>query len=485
MAMGRRQDREKQEGLWVAYTEVASSPGHPFYERLNGVLESAGLDGFVEKRCAKFYAAQFGRPSLTPGIYFRSLLIGYFEGIGSERGIAWRVADSLALRRFLGIGLEESTPDHSTLSRTRRLLDLETHAEVFGWVLGLLAERGLIVGKRVAIDATTLEANAAMRGIVRRDTGVSYDEFLTDLAKASGIATPSREDLARMDRKRKKKGSNKEWESPVDEDARITKMKDGRTHLAHKAEHAVDLDTGAVVAVTLQAADQGDTATLDETLVKAGMAIAGLVQREVRLHPEQKPTVNLHGIEELVADKGYHSGAVLKRMKSYQVRSYIAEKQQKGKRNWQGKREEQQAVYANRQRVRGEYGKSLLRRRGELVERSFAHCYETGGLRRCHLRGRQNILKRELVHVAAFNLSLAMRQILAGPGTPRELRNRAKALISRFLMWLTSSYRPESPVVPATIAPKHHEKQCPRFKNPRSEYENPLLTQRAASTTVL
>jgi transposase len=480
MAMGRRQDREKQEGLWVAYTEVASSPGHPFYERLNGVLESAGLDGFVEKRCAKFYAAQFGRPSLTPGIYFRSLLIGYFEGIGSERGIAWRVADSLALRRFLGIGLEESTPDHSTLSRTRRLLDLETHAEVFGWVLGLLAERGLIVGKRVAIDATTLEANAAMRGIVRRDTGVSYDEFLTDLAKASGIATPSREDLARMDRKRKKKGSNKEWESPVDEDARITKMKDGRTHLAHKAEHAVDLDTGAVVAVTLQAADQGDTATLDETLVKAGMAIAGLVQREVRLHPEQKPTVNLHGIEELVADKGYHSGAVLKRMKSYQVRSYIAEKQQKGKRNWQGKREEQQAVYANRQRVRGEYGKSLLRRRGELVERSFAHCYETGGLRRCHLRGRQNILKRELVHVAAFNLSLAMRQILAGPGTPRELRNRAKALISRFLMWLTSSYRPESPVVPATIAPKHHEKQCPRFKNPRSEYENPLLTQRAA-----
>jgi transposase len=481
MAMGRRQDREKQEGLWVAYTEVASSPGHPFYERLNGVLESAGLDGFVEKRCAKFYAAQFGRPSLTPGIYFRSLLIGYFEGIGSERGIAWRVADSLALRRFLGIGLEESTPDHSTLSRTRRLLDLETHAEVFGWVLGLLAERGLIVGKRVAIDATTLEANAAMRGIVRRDTGVSYDEFLTDLAKASGIATPSREDLARMDRKRKKKGSNKEWESPVDEDARITKMKDGRTHLAHKAEHAVDLDTGAVVAVTLQAADQGDTATLDETLVKAGMAIAGLVQREVRLHPEQKPTVNLHGIEELVADKGYHSGAVLKRMKSYQVRSYIAEKQQKGKRNWQGKREEQQAVYANRQRVRGEYGKSLLRRRGELVERSFAHCYETGGLRRCHLRGRQNILKRELVHVAAFNLSLAMRQILAGPGTPRELRNRAKALISRFLMWLTSSYRPESPVVPATIAPKHHEKQCPRFKNPRSEYENPLLTQRAAS----
>ena len=462
--MGRRQDRDRQEGLWVAYTEVASSPGHPFYERLNGVLESEGFDGFVEKRCAKFYAAQFGRPSLTPGIYFRSLLIGYFEGIGSERGIAWRLADSLALRRFLGIGLDESTPDHSTLSRTRRLLDVETHAEVFGWVLGLLAERGLIVGKRVAIDATTLEANAAMRGIVRRDTGVSYDEFLTDLAKASGMATPSREDLARMDRKRKKKGSNKEWKSRVDEDARIAKMKDGRTHLAHKAEHAVDLDTGAVVAVTLQAADQGDTSTLDETLIEAGMAMAGLVQREVRLHPEEKPKVNLLGIEELVADKGYHSGAVLKKVKSYQVRSYIAEKQQKGRRSWRDKGEEQQAVYANRRRVRGQYGKSLLRRRGELVERSFAHCYETGGLRRCHLRGRENILKRQLVHVAAFNLSLAMRQILAGPGTPRELRNRAKALLFRFLNWLTSSYLAESLAASTTTAREHHRRECRRFK---------------------
>lgn len=462
--MGRRQDRDKQEGLWIGYTEVACSPAHPFYERLNAVLESEGFDVFVEKRCAKFYAAQFGRPSLTPGIYFRSLLIGYFEGIGSERGIAWRLADSLALRRFLGISLDESTPDHSTLSRTRRLLDLETHAEVFGWVRGMLAERGLIVGKRVAIDATTLEANAAMRGIVRRDTGVSYDEFLTDLAKASGIATPTREDLARMDRKRKKKGSNKEWKSPVDEDARIAKMKDGRTHLAHKAEHAVDLDTGAVVAVTLQAADQGDTSTLDETLIEAGMAMAGLVQREVRLHPEEKPKVNLLGIEELVADKGYHSGAVLKRVKSYQVRSYIAEKQQKGRRNWQDKGEEQQAVYANRRRVRGQYGKSLLRRRGELVERSFAHCYETGGLRRCHLRGRENILKRELVHVAAFNLSLAMRQILAGPGTPRELRNRAKALLFCFLNWLTSSYLAQPPATSTTTAREHHRRKCRRFK---------------------
>jgi transposase len=428
MAMGTRKQREKQEDIWIAHTELASAPAHPFYQQLNELLEAEKFDEFVEERCAKFYARKYGRPSLTPGIYFRSLLIGYFEGIDGERGIAWRVADSLALRRFLGIGLEEYTPDHSTISRTRRLIDLETHREVFGWVLSMLADRGLLKGKRIAIDATTLEANAAMRAIERRDTGESYEEFLVGLAKASGIETPTREDLARFDRKRKKRMSNEEWKSPSDGDARITKMKDGRTHLAHKAEHAVDLDTGAVVAVTLQGADRGDTTTLDQTLSEAGMAVADLVEREAELRPEEKPKVNVEGIEELVTDKGYHSGAVVKRVKSFEVRSYIPEKQQKGRRHWEGKAEEQQAVYQNRQRVRGEYGKSLLRRRGELVERSFAHCYETGGMRRTHLRGHQNILKRQLIHVGAFNLSLILRRLL-GAGTPREWKNRQGGLL--------------------------------------------------------
>ena len=270
--MGKAGDRDNQQDMWIAHTEVASSPGHPFYERLNELLKGERFDAFVEGLCAKFYAQRFGRPSLLPGIYFRSLLIGYFEGIEAERGIAWRLADSLALRSFLGISLTERTPDHSTISRTRRLIDVETHQQVFSWVLGLLADRGLIEGKRVGIDATTLEANAAMRTIVRRDTGESYNEFLTGLARASGIDTPTREDLARLDRKRKKRTSNKDWKSPVDEDARIAKMKDGRTHLAHKAEHAVDMATGAVVAVTLQAADLGDTTTVAETLAEAGMA---------------------------------------------------------------------------------------------------------------------------------------------------------------------------------------------------------------------
>src|SRR6516164_7258875 len=433
MAMGTRRQREKQEDIWIAHTELPSAPGHPFYHRLNELLEAGKFDEFVERRCAKFYAVKYGRPSLTPGIYFRSLLLGYFEGIDSERGIAWQLADSLGLRRFVGIGLDEDTPDHTTISRTRRLIDVETHREVFGWVLGVLADRGLVKGKRIAIDATTLEANAAMRSIGRRDTGESYEEFLRGLAKASGIETPSREDLARLDRKRKKRMSNKEWESPADGDARITKMKDGRTHLAHKAEHAVDLDTGAVVAVTLQGADQGDTTTLDTTLSEAGIAVAEQIGREAEQRPEDKPKVNVNGIEEVVADKGYHSGAVLERVKSYKVRSYIPEKQQKGRRKWQGKRAEQQAVYQNRRRVQGEYGKSLLRRRGELLERSFAHCYDTGGMRRTHLRGHNNILKRQLIHVGAFNLSLILRKLM-GAGTPREWKNRGV-----MLFWLIYS----------------------------------------------
>ncbi|HUZ97331.1 MAG TPA: transposase, partial [Edaphobacter sp.] len=371
------------------------------------------------------------------------------------RGIAWRLANSLALRQFVCIGLTEQTPDHSTISRTRRLIDLDTHRAVFAWVLCLLADRGLIEGKRVGIDATTLEANAgapsdrfsslgwnaAMRSIVRRDTGESYEEFLTGLAKTSGMETPTRGDLARLDRKRKKRASNKEWKSPVDADARVAKMKDGRTHLAHnagvpadrsssvgwKAEHAVDLDTGAVVAVTLQEADKGDTTTLDMTLCETGEAVAELAVREAEQRPDEKPKVSVNGIEEIVADKGYHAGAVLERVKIYRVRSYIPEREQKGRRNWEGKAEQQQALYADRRWVHGNYGKSLLKRRSELVERSFAHCYDTGGMRRTHLRKHDNILKRQLIHVGAFNLSLIFRRLL-GAGTPREWYNLGKSL---------------------------------------------------------
>jgi transposase len=308
---------------------------------------------------------------------------------------------------------------------------VETHRKVFFWILELLRDKGLVKGKTVGIDATTLEANAAMRSIVRRDNGESYEEFLTGLAKESGIATPTREDLARLDRRRKNKASNQDWVNPHDRDARITKMKDDRTHLAHKAEHAVDMQTGALLAVTLQEADQGDTTTVVETLVQAGENVAELIGTEA---PDQKPKVHLKGIEEIVTDKGYHSGAVLLKMKSAEVRTYMPEKKQAGQRHWEGKYEEQQAVYANRRRMNRSYGKQLLRKRGELIERSFAHCYDTGGMRRTHLRGHQNILKRLLIHVGAFNLSLIFRT-LWGSGTPRELRNRRSPFVL-VLLWL-------------------------------------------------
>jgi transposase len=428
MAMGTRRRRQRQERLWISHQELAKGPGHPFYKRVNELLESERFDEFAEKECARFYAENHGRPSVTPGIYFRLLLVGYFEGIDSERGIAWRAADSFGLRQFLGIAIDEHTPDHSTISRTRRLIDVETHRKVFFWILELLREQGLLKGKTVGIDATTLEANAAMRSIVRRDNGESYEEFLKGLAKESGIETPTREDLARLDRTRKNKASNKDWVNPHDVDARITKMKDGRTHLAHKAEHAVDLKTGAVLAVTLQEADQGDTTTVLETLVQAGENVAELIGTE---GPDQKPQMHLKGIEEVVTDKGYHSGTVLVEMKSAEVRTYMPEKKQTGQRHWEGKYEEQQAVYANRRRVNRAYGKHLLRKRGELIERSFAHCYDTGGMRKTYLRGHQNILKRLLIHVGAFNLSLIFRTLL-GSGTPRELRNRQSRLIFVF-----------------------------------------------------
>ena len=274
MAMGRRQKRVRQEQLWTPTAELPVSAGHPFYERVNRLLDEENFDEFVENVCTPFYAAKMGRPGLAPGIYFRLLMVGYFEGIDSERGIAWRASDSLSIRSFVRIALDETVPDHSTISRTRRLIDVETHRAVFQWVLQILAERKLLKGNTIGVDATTLEANAALRSIVRRDTGEQYNDFLTRLAQESGIDTPTREQLAKLDRKRPKKGSNQEWQHPHDPDARITKMKDGRTHLAHKAEHAVDMETGAIVAVTLQAADEGDTTTLVETVAQAGERIA-------------------------------------------------------------------------------------------------------------------------------------------------------------------------------------------------------------------
>jgi len=427
MAMsGSGGDEPQQERFWIETQNLAKSPGHPFYKRLNALLKSKGFDAFVDEQCRRFYAEN-GRPSLPPGVYFRMLLIGYFEGIDSERGIAWRCADSLSLRQFLGFSLEEDTPDHSTLSRIRQRLDVETHEKIFGWALNVLAGEGLIQGQTLGVDATTLEANAALRSIVRRDTGKSYEEFLTELAKASGIETPTREDLAKLDRARKNKASNDDWTHPHDPDARITKMKDGSTHLAHKAEHGVDMDSGAVLSVTLRHADLGDTTTIYQTVTEATENLEKIVNAVPGAAKTIKPYV-----QEVVTDKGYHSKEVVRVLEDAEIRTYLSEPA-RGRQKWDGQQREQQSVYANRRRIQGNRGKCLLRRRGETTERSFAHCYETGGLRRIYLRGHANILKRLLLHVAGFNLSLVFRKWL-GHGTPRELATAVLALLSLWLM---------------------------------------------------
>ena len=347
--------------MWVPTTELPTAASHPFYARLNQLLRDGGFDDFAEARCAPFYAATMGRPGLAPGIYFRLLLVGYCEGLDSERAIAWRAADSLTLRDFLGLAFPEAPPDHSTISRTRRLIDLETHRDMFTWVLARLGEAGLVKGHTVAIDATTLEANAALRHIVRRETGEGYPEFLTTLAHASGIETPTRADLARLDRTRKKKGSNTEWTSPADPDAKITKMKDGRTHLAHKAEHAVDLDTGAIVAVTIQGADEGDTHTLPDTLAEA------VEQLDQVTDAAGEPVAVA---AEVVADKGCHSRAVVLELSTHGFRTYISEPD-RGAQCWIEQADARDAVYANRRRIGGDRGQRLLRPRWTGQNRPF------------------------------------------------------------------------------------------------------------------
>src|SRR5437660_5707416 len=438
MAMGTRKKRERPKDLWIVSSQIVGTPAHAFYDRLNQILNRHHFDRNVEQLCRRYYKGRLGRPSITPGIYFRSLLLGYFEGIDSERGIAWRLADSLSLRKFIAYALTEETPDHSTLSRTRRLFSVETHRAVFRWVQKILAEEGLVEGKTVSIDATTLEANAALRSLVRRDNGQKYEDYLKDLAKAAGNEDPTREQLARLDRKRKKKGSNKEWKNPYDPDARVAKMKDGSTHLAHKAEHAVDLTSGALLAVTMQGADQGDTTTIHQTLAEAGEAVAELIEHEAETAPAEKPKVNLRGVEEVVADKGYHSGAVVQDLHAVDCRSYIPEPG-RGRRNWEGKQDEQKQVYANRRRVQGARSKRLQRTRSELTERSMAHMYETGGMRRVHLKGRDNILKRLLVHAGAFNLALIMRK-LVGVGKPRRLQGAFACILACFGLLLLHAW---------------------------------------------
>jgi len=408
MALGKR--RSQQQEMWVATTDLPKSEGHVFYRKLNEILAQAGFDPWVEKKCSPYYHSHLGRSSIPPGVYFRMLLVGYFEGIGSQRGIAWRSSDSLSLRAFLGIPLTEETPDHSSLTRVRDRLPLEIHTLVFQWVLALAEEKGLLRGKTVAVDATTLEANAAMKAIVRRDTGEDWNEYLRRLMQEQeGVENPTDEELRRFDRKRKdKRVSNTEWMSPTDGDSRIGKMKDGRTHLLYKAEHVIDLESEFVLAAPIYPGDQGDGETMVDSVMEAQTNLS-----EAGIDTE---------IEEAVADKGYHATDTLELADSLNIRTYIPERKQKGKRKWKKvSAAARRAFFNNRRRTRQARSKRLQRRRSERVERSFAHMCDTGGARRSWLRGIEKVRKRYLIAAVARNLGLVLRKLF-GIGTPRGLQ---------------------------------------------------------------
>jgi transposase len=407
MSMKRREP--EQSGMWVATHELPRSPGHVFYEKLNEVLEKGGFDRFVEELCEPYYVDGEGRPSIQPGVYFRMLFVGYFEGLSSQRGIAWRCADSLSLRSFLGVALTGKTPEHSSMTRIRKRLAEDVFEQVFTFVLKVAVEYGLLKGKTIAVDATTLEANAAMKSLVRRDTGEDWKAYVRGLAAAEGMENPTDEELRRFDKKRKKKTSNRDWQSATDPDSRVTKMKDGRTHLAYKAEHALDVESELLVAAVIYRADDADAETLPVTIE------VGREQLQAADSPRQ--------VEEVVADKGYHKGDTLQTVKEVQgVRTYIPEQMYRGRRQWQDKPADQQSiVYANRRRVRGKRGRRLGRWRSERVERSFAHTCATGGGRRAWLRGVVNVSKSYLGRAAAHNLGIIMLALF-GIGTARSLQ---------------------------------------------------------------
>jgi transposase len=422
MALGIR--KPQQTDMFIPTAKLATGPGHPFYSKLNEVLAEAGFDPFVETLCAPYYK-DGGRPGIPPGVYFRMLLIGYFEGLDSQRGIAWRCADSLALRTFLGIAITEETPVHVSMTMIRQRLPESVYDKVFVFVLSLLEEKGLLRGKAVAIDATTLEANAAMRSIVRKDSGEDWKQYLQGLAKAQGIEHPTEEDLRRLDRGRKdKKVSNKQWESPTDRDSRIAKMKDGRTHLAYKAEHAVDVVTEAIVATTVTFADKSDPQSAPATLslAEANLVLAG---SETEL-------------DEAVMDKGYHDNGWLADLRAKGIRTYIPERRQKTHR-WTDKPAEYETAFrANRRRVRGKKGRQLNRWRSERCERTFAHVCETGGGRRSWLRGQTNVSKVHTLKCAAYNLGLLLRKVW-GMSKPRNAAAGAAGGFSAlWLLWVVA-----------------------------------------------
>ena len=405
MALGKRR-RERQLEAFVVASDLPKSPGHPFYTALNRLLAENGFDPLVEKLCAPSYAETMGRRGVPPGVFFRMLFVGSIEGLKSLRSISWRCTDSRSLGDFLGLGPTDPVPNHSCVSKTHKRLP---DNEVFRFILSVAAHKGLLWGKAIGIDSTTIQANASMARKVRKDSGKGWKDYTKKLAKQAGLEDPTDDELRQFDRTRPgKKVSNDDWENPNDPDATITRMKDGTTRMAYKAEHAVDLDTDIVVAATVHPGNAPDTQTIIDTAIDAAV------------NAEQAGVDN--DLQAIVADKGYHSTKVITLATDLGMRAYIPERASPNLRRWTDKDPaEQRAVYNARRRTQSERGKQLSRLRSELTERSFAHVCDTGGARRTWLRGLASVTKRHLMMVAARNLSTIMRMIF-GIGGPRSLQ---------------------------------------------------------------
>ncbi len=436
--------KASQQTLWLPTSDLVQTPVNAFYDRLDHELEQAGFHESIRELCRPYYQdSGTGRPGIDPVVYFKMLMVGFFEGIASERAIAARCADSLSVRHFLRYELTEATPHHSSMTRIRQRLPEEVYGEVFALILAALKKAKLVKGKKLGMDASVIEANASMRTLTHRLTGEAYRDYVRHLAAEAGIDTEDEAAVTRYDKKRTARGSrrkrvsNDDFTHPHDPDARIGRTKKGQTRMTYKPEHTVDLETGAIVDVDLRPGDEHDTAELADRVIEAEERM----NRAVGQDPDEAT------IEVLVADKGYYKTEELAALQEAGIKTVIPG--QAGPRNLDRLcKSHRKAVQAARRSVKANYGRALQRKRGELVERSFHHVLDCGGARRTTLRGHENILKRYLIQAACANLSLLMRK-LCGIGTPKQALAAAAnllaallALVGRFIRTISHNYRP-------------------------------------------
>jgi transposase len=439
-------DKTGQPEFWIVAARVAQPAKAAFYAKLEETLESFGFAAKVRALCAPAYkAGGAGRPGIDPVVYLKMMMVGFFENLPSERAIAARCDDSIAIREFLHYDLTEATPDHSSLSIIRQRLGGPVYEQVFTLVLSALSEHGLLRGKNLGIDSSVLEANASLRGLVNRNTGEAYWDYVQRLAAESGIDAQDSAAVRKFDRKRPKKMSNQEWENPHDPDAKIGPKKDGATDMIYKPQTVVDLDSGAMVGAEILPGNQADHQEASTHILEAQLTInaaCGKAAGELT-------------VETSTADKGYFEVSQLQALQHEQIKTVICDPIHH-RRLDKLDEAEQRAVKAARRSAQSQYGRKLLRRRGMHLERAFAHILDGGGLRRATLRGRQNLNKRFKLAAAFYNLSQLMRHLF-GIGTPKQCEAMGLgglgAVLKRFALWLIAL------VVHGTnIASKENEK---------------------------